>query len=124
VDDIFEYKDFKATQNTTGDDRGLHITGTIRFRRGKWEGRIERDTRPPIGISPLSPKFRIVVKGGGSTAAIHDVDVAYNEEHHSHVYVEVLFSEVTNEDGSPIDDEPPPRLRVEHPDDPDWPSGR
>jgi hypothetical protein len=116
---IYEFKDFRATQNTTGDDRRLHITGTITFRSGGWKARLERDSSGPIPISPHSPKFLIVLTpppGGVATDALTDVSVEYHEEHASHQYYEALLR-LRNEDGSEPTDEPePPRLRVEHPD--------
>ena len=114
---ILEYKGFYAIQNKTGSNRALRVGGTVVFRTGGWKARLERDNRPPIPISPLSPKFVLVVTAptGNVTKQIDEVELEeYRDEHPSHEYYEVLFS-VRNEDGSSSDDEPPPRILVAHP---------
>ncbi len=117
---VYEYRDFYARQNTTGSNRALRIGGTVAFRSGGWKARLERDEGPPIPTSPLSPKFVLVLTParGSTTKQIEEVRLEeYREENPSHEYYEVLFS-VRNEDGSHTDDEPPPRLLVEHPNGP------
>jgi len=116
---VYEYKEFYAIQNKTGSNRALRVGGKVAFRSGDWKARLERDDGPPIPISPLSPKFVLVLTPPREhTKQIDEVTLEeYREENPPHEYYEVVFS-VRNEDGSLTDDEPPPSLLVEHPNGP------
>ena len=114
---IYEYKGFYAIQPTFGSDRALRIGGTVVFRNGGWKARLERDDSGPIPISPHSPRFSLVVTEptDGATDQLDEVELKeYRDEKPSHEFYEVTFN-VRTPKGSPTDDEPPPRLLVEHP---------
>lgn len=114
---ILEYKDFYAIQNKTGSNRALRVGGTVVFRTGGWKARLERDHGPPIPISPLSPAFVLVVTppSGNVTDQLDEVELEeYREENPGHEYYEVLFS-VRDDKGNSLDEQQPPRLRVQHP---------